>query len=141
MTWSPSLRVRCEEKRIDDRPEEGGTLNSGGPESAPDDAGRHPKASRDQPQEDAVWTLRESDPPIVVRDGRTDHMAKGRAGRQSKHSTHHGRRLLPITVSSTLLAMAVENWFNELVTLPSARLPEEPCAGKSHAGICEGGTR
>ena len=22
----------------------------------------------------------------------------------------------------------------------TARLPEEPCAGKPHAGICEGGT-
>ena len=31
---------------------------------------------------------RESDPPIVVRDGRTDHMAKGRAEGQRGQSTH-----------------------------------------------------
>ena len=57
-----------------------GTLNSGGPECVPDDAGRRLKADRDQPKEDAVWTHRESDPPIVVRDGNAGHKAKEWAG-------------------------------------------------------------
>ena len=84
---------------------------------------------------------KESDPPIVVRDGRTDHKAKGWAERQRKHSTHRGRGLLPSSVSSTLLAIVAEHWFNELDAEPSARFSEEPCAGKPHAGICEGGAR
>jgi hypothetical protein len=83
-------RGMCEEKRTDDRPAEGGTLNSGGPESEPEDAGRHPKADCDQPQEDAVWTLRESDPPIVVRDGNTGHMAKERAGSNASKALTSG---------------------------------------------------
>jgi len=49
----------------------------------------------------------ESDPPIVVRDGRTDHMAKGRAVGQSGHSTHaRGRNAPTQSVSSTLSALA-----------------------------------
>ncbi len=83
----------------------------------------------------------ESDPPIVVRDGRADYMAKEWAERQREHSTHRGRRMLPIPVSSTLLAMAADIWFNELDARPNARLFEEPCAGKPHAGICEGDAR
>jgi len=71
-------RGMCEEKRKMNRFSIVGTLNSGGPESEPEDAGRHPKANGDQPQEDAVWTLRESDPPIVVRDGNTGHTASHR---------------------------------------------------------------
>jgi hypothetical protein len=57
-----------------------GTLNSGGPESEPDGAVRHQMAGRDQPQEGAIRTLRESDPPIVVRDGSAGHKAKEWAG-------------------------------------------------------------
>ena len=83
----------------------------------------------------------ESDPPIVVRDGRADHMAKGWAERQREHSTHLGRRLLPVEVSSTLLAIVAGHCFDEADAKPSARLSEEPGAGKPHAGICEGGTR
>ena len=49
--------------------------------------GRMPKDVRrpigDQPKEDAIWTLRESDPPIVVRDGNagTSVMARGDGGK------------------------------------------------------------
>ena len=67
-----------------------GTLNSGGPESAPAEAARRPMAIGDQPQEDVTWTFRESDPPIVVRDGNAGHRAKGWAWKQRKHSTHQG---------------------------------------------------
>jgi hypothetical protein len=69
-----------EEKRKMNRFYKVGTLNSGGPESEPAEAGRQPKANCDQHQEDADWTLRESDPPIVVRDDNTGHKAKERAG-------------------------------------------------------------
>ena len=84
---------------------------------------------------------KESDPPIVVRDGRADHMAKEWAERQREHSTHRGRRMLPVSVSSTLLAIVADIWFTRSDAKPSARLSEEPCAGKPHAGICEGGAR
>jgi hypothetical protein len=92
-----------------------------------------------QLEEGAGGCEEESDPPIVVRDGRADHMAKGRAERQREHSTHRGRRLLPATVHSTLLAIVADIWFIESDAQPSARLSEEPCARKPHAGICEGG--
>jgi hypothetical protein len=93
-----------------------------------------------QLKEGAVGSGEESDPPIVVRDGRPDHMAKGWAERQREQSTHRGRGLLPITVSRTLLALAAGIWFVESDARPNARHSEEPCAGKPHAGICEGGT-
>ena len=57
-----------------------GTLNSGGPGTVPAGVARLPRAGGDQPQEDAAWSFRESDPPIVVRDGNTGYMAKERAG-------------------------------------------------------------
>jgi hypothetical protein len=68
------------EKRIDDHPEEGGTLNSGGPEAAPAPVERRSKAIGDQPTEDVNRSFWESDPPIVVRDGNAGHKAKGWAG-------------------------------------------------------------
>jgi len=67
-----------------------GTLNLGGPECEPAEVERPPRANCDQPQEDAIWTSRESDPPIVVRDGNAGHRAKEWAGKQRKHSTHQG---------------------------------------------------
>ncbi len=82
-----------------------GTLNSGDPESVPAEAERRPRANGDQPQEDAIWTFRESDLPIVVRDGNTGHTAshryagastaKERAGRQRKQSTHFQDTITP----------------------------------------------
>jgi hypothetical protein len=95
----------------------------------------------DQLTEGASVYGEESDSPIVVRDGRTDHTAKGWAERQREHSTHRGRRLLPNPVSSSLLALVADIWFTESDAQPIARLSEEPCARKPHAGICEGGTR
>jgi len=96
----------CVEKRRNDRPEEGGTLNSGGPGRKPAEAIHPPKAGCDQRKEDTVRTLRESDPLVVVRDGRTDHMAKGWEERQSGQSTHARERITPIqSVSRTLSAL------------------------------------
>ncbi len=128
------------EKRTDDRPCMGGTLNSGGPESVPAEAVRRPGANGDQRQEDAVWTIRESDPPIVVRDGNTGHTAKGRAGRQRKQSTHLRTRIL--LVKGVKLPACIGSGFRHTVSesVPCARLPEEPGAVVPHAGICEGGT-
>ena len=49
----------------------------------------------------------ESDPPILLRDGRTDHMGKRRAVSQSGHSTHARETNAPMrSVSSTLSALA-----------------------------------
>ena len=102
-------RGMCEEKRKMNRFPIVGTLNSGGPGCLPAEAEMQPRANGDQPQEDTIWIFRESDPPIVVRDGNTGHKAKGRAGWQRKHSTHCGTRLLPVTVSSYLLALGMDS--------------------------------
>ena len=128
-----------EEKRTDDRSSMGGTLNSGGPESVPADAARRPRANCDQPQEDAIWTFRESDPPIVVRDGNTGHTAKGRAGRQRKHSTDLRTRLLLAKGVKFPACIGNNLWHSVAELVPFARFPEEPGAVIPHAGICEGG--
>jgi hypothetical protein len=86
-----------------------GTLNSGGPETAPDGVERRPRAIDVRPIEDGNWSLRDSDPPIVVRDGNAGHRAKEWAGRQRKQSTHYGTRLLPAKVSSSLLASGIDS--------------------------------
>jgi retron-type reverse transcriptase len=60
----------------------------------------------DQLKEDGGAGCEESDPFIVVRGGRTDHTAKGRAGRQRSQSTHtRGKNVLKRSVSSTLIAL------------------------------------
>ena len=46
----------------------------------------------DQLTEGWVGCREESDPFIVVRDGKTDHMAKGWAERQGKQRTDLGKR-------------------------------------------------
>ena len=96
----------CAEKREDDRPEEGDASNSGGPRCAPSEAIYLLKACDDQRKEDGVGLLRESDPPIVVGDGRADHKAKGRAEGQGGQSTHARERITPAqSVSRTLSAL------------------------------------
>jgi len=81
-----------------------GTLNSGDPETVPAEVEGQPRANDDQPQEDIIWRFRESDPPIVVRDGNAGHKAKEWAGRQRKQSTHTGTCRSRQNVSSSLLA-------------------------------------
>jgi hypothetical protein len=126
------------EKRNDDRSSKGGTLNSGGPEIEPEEAGRQPKADCDQPQEYAVWTPRESDPPIVVRDGNAGHMAKERAGSNSSKALTTGH--VDPDHCVTLPACKGDLFWHPMSELVSnARLPEEPGAVIPHAGICEGG--
>ena len=102
-------RGMCEEKRTDDRPAEGGALNSGRL-IAPSAGGIHLQRSNDiQPQEGVARSHQESDLPIVVRDGNTDHMAKGQAGKQRGQSTHARDRNTPArSVSSTLSALGTK---------------------------------
>jgi group II intron reverse transcriptase/maturase len=60
----------------------------------------------DQLNEDRFVLGEESDPPIVVRDGKTDHTAKRWADRQSGHSTHARETNVPTrSVSSALTAL------------------------------------
>jgi len=94
---------------MDDRPEEGGTLNSGGPASAPPEAIWLQRINGFQRKEGAAQGDRESDPPIVVRDGRTGHTAKGRADGQSGQSNHARERNAPErSVSRSLSALGVK---------------------------------
>ncbi len=120
------------EKREDDRPEEGGTLNSGGPEPHPMESVYLQGDPRDRHQGDAPGRSRESEPPIVVRDGRAVHMAKGLAGKQSGQSTHARDRNTPDeSVSRTLSALRAkaqkepEHRFRGLARLLDRRMLRE----------------
>jgi len=132
-------RGMCEEKRNDDRSYKGGTLNSGGPGCVPEEAERQPRANGDQPQEDVIRTIRESDPPIVVRDGNTGHTAKERAGRQRKQRTHFQDTITPDKECQAPCLHRERTPARVPELVPIARLPEEPGAVIPHAGICEGG--
>lgn len=95
------------EKRRDDRPEEGGTLNSGGPASDPQKTIWLLRANDFQRKEGVEGRDRESDPPMVVRDGNTDHTATGRAEGQRGQSTHARERNPPgSSVSRSLSALS-----------------------------------
>jgi RNA-directed DNA polymerase len=62
-----------------------------------------------QPQEGSAQGQQDSDPLIVVRDGRTDHKAKERAGEPSRQSTHAGStNSSVIRVYSTLSALGTK---------------------------------
>jgi len=108
-------RGMCEEKRKDGPIFQIRHLELGRPGNCTCGVVRHPRAIRDQPIEDANWSSRESDPPIVVRDGNAGHTsspgnagaakAKEWAGRQRKQSTHCGTRRSRQAVSSSLLAL------------------------------------
>jgi len=102
-------RGMCEEKRNDDRPEEGGTLNSGRL-MAPSVEEIYLQRPNDfQPKEGVAKSHQESDLPIVVRDGSTDHTAKDQAGMQRGQSTHaRGRNTLNESVSRTLSALGTK---------------------------------
>jgi hypothetical protein len=59
-----------------------------------------------QLKEGRIEGMEESDPFIVVRDGRTDHTTKGWAGRHRSQSTHaRGKNVPTQSVSSTLTAL------------------------------------
>jgi retron-type reverse transcriptase len=112
-------RGMCEEKRKDDRPAEGGTLNSGR-RMAPDVGEIYLQRPNDfQPIEGVAKSHQESDLPIVVRDGSTDHtaslgyagasLAKDQAGMQRGQSTHaRGTNILANNVSRSLTALGTK---------------------------------
>ena len=93
----------------DDRPAEDGALNSGRL-AAPVTEEIHLQRPNDfQPIEGVAKSRQESDLPIVVRGGNTDHMAKGQAGMQRGQSTHaRGRKTLDQGVSRTLSALGTK---------------------------------
>jgi len=103
-------------KRRNDRPEEDGTLNSGRPEFTSEETIHLHGATSDRPFGGPGGQRRESDQPIVVRDGRADHRpphppgavdeAKGLAQRHRGQSTHARERTTPTSsVSRTLSAL------------------------------------
>jgi len=95
------------EKRIDDRPEEDGTLNSGGPASVPRETICLLLANDFRRNEGIEGRGRESDPSMVVRDGNTDHTATGRADEQRGQSTYARERNPPgLSVSRSLSALS-----------------------------------
>ena len=98
-----------EEKRTDDHAAEGGALNSGRPAPHPLEEIYLQRINDFQRKEGVAKGARESDPPIVVRDGNTDHTAKGRAEMQRGHSTHaRGTNTPENGVSSTLSALGTK---------------------------------
>jgi len=102
-------RGMCEEKRNDDRPAEGGTLNSGRRMALSSEEIYLQGTNDFQPKEGVAKSHQESDLPIVVRDGKTDHKAKGQAGMQRGQSTHaRGRITLDESVSRTLSALGTK---------------------------------
>jgi RNA-directed DNA polymerase len=102
-------RGMLEEKRNDDRPAEGGALNSGRPAPAPPEEIYLQRLNDFQPQEGSAKGVRASDPFILVRDGNTDHTAKEWAGMQRGQSTHAGgTNILNKDVSRTLSALGTK---------------------------------
>lgn len=102
-------RGMCEEKRTDDHPAEGGALNSGRLVPTPVEEIYLQRINDFQPQEGIAKGAQESDLPIVVRDGSTDHTAKGQAGMQRGQSTHaRGTNILDSGVSRTLSALGTK---------------------------------
>jgi len=100
----------CEEKRTDDRPAEGGALNSGRLAPPPFEEIYLQRINDFQLQEGSAKGAQESDLPIVVRDGNTDHTAKDQAGMQRGQSTHatRGTTTLDSGVSRTLSALGIK---------------------------------
>jgi len=111
-------RGMCEEKRTNEPISYSRHLELGRPEMCTCGSREVTKGQWRSTPRRRCWTFRESDPPIVVRDGNTGHTAKERAGRQRKQSTHQGKRILLQTVSSSLLALGTDSgtlcrsWFH-----------------------------
>jgi group II intron reverse transcriptase/maturase len=100
----------CEKKRTDDRPAEGGALNSGRLVPIPFEEIYLQRINDFQLNEGVAKGAQESDLPIVVRDGSTDHTAKDQAGMQRGQSTHatRGTNILNESVSRTLSALGTK---------------------------------
>ena len=84
-------------------------MNSGGPAAVPQEAIWLQRINDFQRNEGVVRGGRESDPPMVVRDGNTGRTATGRADGQRGQSTHARERNSPgSSVSRTLSALSVK---------------------------------
>jgi retron-type reverse transcriptase len=142
-------RGMCIEKRMDDCSEENSTLNSGDPCCAPLETIYLLGAGSDQRNEDGAGPARESDPPIVVRDGNAVHMAKERTEGQLGHSTHARDTNTPSTsVSRTLSELrakaerAPDHRFRALCRLLDRQMLKEafaslrPAAAPGIDGVC-----
>jgi RNA-directed DNA polymerase len=102
-------RGMCGEKWNNDRPAEGGTLNSGRLTALVVEEIYLQRPNDFQPTGGAAKSRQDSDLPIVVRDGNTDHTAKGQAGMQRGQSTHAGgRKTLDDGVSRSLSALGTK---------------------------------
>jgi group II intron reverse transcriptase/maturase len=102
-------RGMCGEKRNNDRPAEGGSLNSGRLAAPVVEEIYLQRPNDFQPTGGVAKSRQESDLPIVVRDGNTGHTAKGQAGMQRGQSTHaRGRNTLDESVSRTLSALGTK---------------------------------
>ncbi len=121
-----------------------GTLNPGGPEYAPEEIERFPKDERAQPKEDVHRIFRESDPPMVVRDGNAVHTsspacpveARQRSGQDATQARHLPRDtntpikgFKPTACNGGRLRYTVSDLASR------ARVPEEPGAVIPQAGI------
>jgi hypothetical protein len=132
-------RGMCEEKRKKmNRFSIVGTLNSGGPEGDPLAAVRQPKAIGDRPIEDINRTVRESDPPIVVRDGNAGYKAKEWAGCNASIGITTGHDYSRLNGVKLPACNGDRTGHSVSASVPCARYPEEPGVVIPHAGICEG---
>ncbi len=107
-------------------------MNSGGPDGGPGHGATRAADGPVQRKEGRAVPVRESDPPIVVGDGRAVHKAKGRADGQRGQSTHARERNTPArSVSSTLSAPGAKarrnpgHRFRALARLLDRQMPGE----------------
>ena len=88
-----------------------------------------------QLNEECMLRLGESDPFIVVGDGRTDHRAKGRAQLHLCSANNLGRVGSHFSCQESYINISTE------INLLKASNCEEPYAVVPHVGICEGAVR
>jgi hypothetical protein len=93
--------------------------------------GRHAEPLQRTKQPKAA---RESDHPIVLRDGRADHMGKGVT---VIHRLQ--RQLTPDNVGPEHVEQTFLQALSTIAIAARVSMTEEPGAGKPHAGICAGG--
>jgi len=88
-----------------------------------------------QPTGGSSMLTGKSDSPIVVRDGRADHMAKGWALSHQSSANNAGN------ASPRFHCQVSCSKFLNGTSVSRASVNEEPYAGKPHVGICEGAAR
>ena len=140
-------RGMCEEKRTDGPIFHSRHLELGRSEMCTCGSREATKGQRRSTQRRRRWTIRESDPPILVRDGNTGHTtARLRPLRSRRRRGQDGiasTALTPGHVDPDLgvkLPACTGSRFGYSVSklVPFARHPEESGAVIPHAGICEG---